>query len=166
MIPYEKTYMDVLDSRDGWRMINTMVVRGAPAIAIAGVLSLSVELANADLPDTAADTLELINDRLTYLVTSRPTAVNLAIACNDLKRVVAAKVGEPGVTPRDLAEAVIATSEELMRTDTEGNLRMGAHTLRDVDRQLACSTPCARTRRRRGQDQVAGHISAICGPPI
>lgn len=50
-------------------MINTMVVRGAPAIAIAGVLSLAVELSNTSLPEDVDETLEMIKEKLKYLVT-------------------------------------------------------------------------------------------------
>ncbi|QDZ21993.1 methylthioribose kinase [Chloropicon primus] len=141
VIPYEKTYLDVRDSKDGWTMINSMVVRGAPAIAIAGVLSLAVELANADLPQDPSEMASRINEKLTYLVTSRPTAVNLAIACGDLKQRVA-RAG-PGATSKDLAEVVIAASEELMRTDTEGNLSMGSFGSKAI--QEAC-------RKRRSKD--------------
>jgi 5-methylthioribose kinase len=125
VIPYEKTYLQVNNCEDGWRMINTMVVRGAPAIAISGVLSLAVELSNTSLPEDVDETLEMIKGKLKYLVTSRPTAVNLAIAARDLTNLVTECREKPGCSSQTLAEAVIAASEALMRTDTEGNLAMG-----------------------------------------
>ena len=43
-LPHETVYMDILTLEDGWNAINKMNVRGAPAIAIAGVLTCAVEL--------------------------------------------------------------------------------------------------------------------------
>ena len=52
-------------------------VRGAPAIAIVGCLSLAVELTAGRQFDSAAALLAHVRRRLAHLVTSRPTAVNL-----------------------------------------------------------------------------------------
>lgn len=54
-------------------------VRGAPAIAIVGCLSLGVELTNKTF-HKLSDLEELVVERLNYLVTARPTAVNMADA--------------------------------------------------------------------------------------
>lgn len=148
VIPYSHEYMDITNSVDGWKAINSMVVRGAPAIAIAGVLSLAVELANdagsaGEGSEGVEEARRSICDKLKYLVTSRPTAVNLAIAARDLTQLVTEASAKPGATGRDLAEAVIAAAEELMRTDTEGNLRMGAFGSKAI--QEAC-------RKRRSKD--------------
>ena len=50
-------------------MIRDMVVRGAPAIAISGALSLAIELQEADLPESAGETFNWIKHKLEYLVT-------------------------------------------------------------------------------------------------
>ena len=126
VIPYEKTYLPIKDCDAGWTAINSMAVRGAPAIAIAGALSLAVELNNMTLPSDASTTLAHINDRLKYLVTSRPTAVNLSIAAQQLTDVATKAAALPDATPQSVATAVIEMAEEIMREDTAGNLRMGA----------------------------------------
>ena len=51
------------------------------AIAIVGVLSLAVELADTRSFATAVDLAQHVERRLAYLVTSRPTAVNMAEVC-------------------------------------------------------------------------------------
>ncbi len=157
VIPYEKIFLDVEGTEDGWQMINSMVVRGAPAIAIAGVLSLAVELANTMEALTAAEdidaTLEMIKAKLQYLVTSRPTAVNLAIAARDLTDLVTACRAKEGATSAGLAEAVIAAAEELMRTDTEGNLRMGRHG------SAAIQEACQRARGKASDLRVLTHCN-------
>ena len=56
-----------------------MQVRGAPAIAIVGCLSLAVELEQKKF-EAVADLEAFVVERLNYLVSSRPTAVNMADA--------------------------------------------------------------------------------------
>ena len=55
-------------------------VRGAPAIAIVGSLSLAVELRKLAAPETKKDLHSLVKEKLDYLVTSGPTAVNMQLA--------------------------------------------------------------------------------------
>lgn len=58
-------------------------MRGAPAIAIVGCLSLAVELLGKQYA-TKDDMLHDIIDKLRYLTTARPTAVNIKTAAEDL----------------------------------------------------------------------------------
>ena len=61
-------------------------VRGAPAIGIAALLSLAVELFHKDVEHMSPKELgEWTGKNLDYLVTSRPTGVNLRIECSSLK---------------------------------------------------------------------------------
>lgn len=43
-LPFTTSYINIETIQDGWSAIHEMKVRGAPAIAIAGVLSVAVEL--------------------------------------------------------------------------------------------------------------------------
>ena len=43
-LPFEEEWVRIGSCDDGWRAIRDMTVRGAPAIAISGMLSLAVEL--------------------------------------------------------------------------------------------------------------------------
>lgn len=52
-------------------------VRGAPAIAIVGCLSLAVEIFNEQFTDKKSLRQE-IEGKLNYLVSARPTAVNVS----------------------------------------------------------------------------------------
>lgn len=58
-------------------------MRGAPAIAIVGCLSLSVELQKEEYHDKQALRQD-IEGKLNYLVSARPTAVNMKIAADSL----------------------------------------------------------------------------------
>jgi methylthioribose-1-phosphate isomerase len=48
LLPKESKYIPILGVEDGWKVINKMQVRGAPAIAIVGCLSLAVEISKEE----------------------------------------------------------------------------------------------------------------------
>lgn len=58
-------------------------VRGAPAIAIVGCLSLATEIDGEIFTDKKILRQE-IEGKLNYLVSARPTAVNIKLAAQDL----------------------------------------------------------------------------------
>jgi methylthioribose-1-phosphate isomerase len=58
-------------------------VRGAPAIAIVGCLSLAVEIQPEVFNDKKVLRQE-VEGKLNYLVSARPTAVNMKLAADEL----------------------------------------------------------------------------------
>mmetsp|Transcript_11229 Transcript_11229/g.16606 ORF Transcript_11229/g.16606 Transcript_11229/m.16606 type:complete len:379 (+) Transcript_11229:17-1153(+) len=86
-IPLSFEYDVVKTSEDGFDAIKSMKVRGAPAIAIVAVLSLAVDLSSRSF-SSVSDTRSFILEKLDFLSTSRPTAVNLFHAIADLKNLV------------------------------------------------------------------------------
>jgi len=98
LLPYATEYITVNTIADAHSVIKKMQVRGAPAIAIVGALSVLVELSIFlnnkfqgqtfyDLKDFNNFKSQLIK-RLEYLVTSRPTAVNLSNAVNEIIQLI------------------------------------------------------------------------------
>src|SRR5687767_1051883 len=83
-LPHVAIYTQVRSSEEAWQAIKEMRVRGAPAIAIVAALGLATELfelvAAKRLSSAPAEVEAFILDKLGYLVTSRPTAVNLSDA--------------------------------------------------------------------------------------
>lgn len=104
-------------------------MRGAPAIAIVAMLSLSVELTDLvereKLSPEADEVEAFILEKLTYLTTSRPTAVNLSDAAGKLKAVVQARKGIGHAGGKDLAEAYIEGAEGLLINDALDNHSLG-----------------------------------------
>lgn len=79
-------------------------VRGAPAIALVGCLSLAVELqAGAGGPGPAA-LVAFVRDALSFLVTARPTAVNMARAARHLAETAALEAEREGATEEAVRE--------------------------------------------------------------
>eukprot|EP00889_Picochlorum_renovo_P000135 jgi/Picre1/27165/NNA_000134.t1 len=127
-LPLEIEWIDIRTVDDGWKAIREMSVRGAPAIAIAGVLSLAVELVNGgggEQFDTAGAAKCFVEERLSYLETSRPTAVNLFIAVKQLKDVVAVEAVRSGADGPSVAMAVVRAAEDMLNEDVRANRMMG-----------------------------------------
>lgn len=62
-------------------------VRGAPAIAIVGCLSLAIELGKTNF-ETVEELKKFTIEKLNYLITARPTAINMKNAAADLKTLI------------------------------------------------------------------------------
>ncbi|KAJ7979228.1 Methylthioribose-1-phosphate isomerase [Quillaja saponaria] len=126
-LPLETTYLDIRDSTDGWNAIRDMVVRGAPAIAIAAALALAVEVSNLEAfngsPDDAASFLK---KKLEYLVSSRPTAVNLADASTKLKEVIL-KTAATTSEASNVFQAYIEAAEIMLTDDVASNKAIGSY---------------------------------------
>ena len=89
IIPYEYKYVEITTGDDMFDAIRNMIVRGAPAIGIAGaqgIVLYAQALAEKGL-SREEYTTELLK-KADYMATSRPTAVNLMWACDEQKRVI------------------------------------------------------------------------------
>ncbi|XP_036704373.1 methylthioribose-1-phosphate isomerase isoform X3 [Balaenoptera musculus] len=104
LLPQQSRYEAVGSVRQAWEAIRAMKVRGAPAIALVGCLSLAVELqAGAGGPGLAA-LVAFVCDALSFLVTARPTAVNMARAARDLADLAAQEAEREGATEEAVRE--------------------------------------------------------------
>ncbi|KAI4379577.1 hypothetical protein MLD38_005856 [Melastoma candidum] len=127
-LPLETVYLDIKDSSDGWYAIKDMVVRGAPAIAIAAALSLAVEVSNLkDFAGSGEDVVVFIASKLDYLVSSRPTAVNLSDASTKLKEVVRRAAAYAGAQAKNVFEAYLEAAEILLEDDVASNKAIGGY---------------------------------------
>src|ERR1700753_3685384 len=126
-LPHKTVYLQICSAKDGWKAIKTMSTRGAPAIAIVAALSLAVELANAASiqsghPEAAKD---FIHKKLTYLVTSRPTAVNLEDAARKLSAEVTASASATDATGESVVQSYILAAEAMLLKDVQDNEAIG-----------------------------------------
>ncbi|RMZ89110.1 hypothetical protein DV736_g3666, partial [Chaetothyriales sp. CBS 134916] len=131
LLPHQTFYFAVETTEDAFSAIKKMQVRGAPAIAIVAALALTVqlnrELLNRTLPLSADRTKDLISQRLEYLKTSRPTAVNLGDAVGKLKIVAQKAALLPDSTPETVVSAYIAAAERMLVDDVSDNKAIGEH---------------------------------------
>lgn len=129
-LPYEEMYIEIASASDAWHAIRSMKVRGAPAIALVAALSVAVDINQrfeylSGL--TAKEAAEGIISHLTYLVTSRPTAVNLADAAAKLKAVVSEVAHRPSVQASAVLPAYLDAAERMLVDDVQDNERIGKH---------------------------------------
>lgn len=126
-LPHAEEYEDIHSSKDAWHAIKEMRTRGAPAIAIVAALALAVELENTKLSPVAEEAKVFIDEKLDYLVTSRPTAVNLADAARKLRRTVDAAASEQSADGRAVKDAYIRAAEKMLIDDVKDNEAIGKH---------------------------------------
>lgn len=103
LLPSKSEYVCISGVEDGWQAIHSMQVRGAPAIAMVGCLSLAVELISEQLHDKKVLRQE-IEGKLNYLVSARPTAVNMKIAAEELITLANQLSKNENVTPELMKE--------------------------------------------------------------
>ncbi|XP_071698005.1 methylthioribose-1-phosphate isomerase [Rutidosis leptorrhynchoides] len=126
-LPLSTLYLDIQDAVQGWEAIRDMVVRGAPAIAIAAALSLSVEVSKLQgFNGTPHDAASFLKNKLDYLVSSRPTAVNLSDAATKLTEIVM----NSAATANDASQvfqAYIEAAEIMLEDDVASNKAIGSN---------------------------------------
>jgi methylthioribose-1-phosphate isomerase len=130
-LPHRSPYFHIHNSEDAHSAIKQMRVRGAPAIAIVAALAVAVEISNArttgKLPSGADSVRSLIGERLEYLKTSRPTAVNLADAVGKLKIILKKEAVKQNASGAAVAEKYILAAEAMLVHDVEDNEAIGRH---------------------------------------
>lgn len=153
-LPFKSVYVNVKNSNDGHAVIRSMQVRGAPAIAIVAALSLAVELHffslgvhtldndGSYIPHNSfknpTEVKNYINEKLNHLETSRPTAVNLFRACDQLARAVERACAEiifddskDAYTSARYAQSIIDVyinaAESMLQFDINDNKAIGRH---------------------------------------
>jgi len=90
-------------------------VRGAPAIAIVGCLSLAVEIIhNPEYVDKVA-LCQDIESKLNYLISARPTAVNMNTAANELVTLAQNLCEDTAITLSEMIERYTATGSAISR---------------------------------------------------
>lgn len=132
LIPFQEQYIPVHSVADGYSVIRKMQVRGAPAIAIVGALSIVVELnyiLNGGTTQAFYDIQDLLSfkktllQRINFLVTSRPTAVNLSNAARD----IASIIEQANTSVPALYQAIYDYTIKLFDDDLTNNYKIGSN---------------------------------------
>ena len=90
IIPYEYKYVDIKTGQQMFDAIKTMIVRGAPAIGIAGAQGIVLYAQEGrNKYRNISEFKSWLIEKAEYMSTSRPTAVNLMWACEQQKDVKA-----------------------------------------------------------------------------
>lgn len=137
--PDKFEFIDIKTGQEMFDAIKNMVVRGAPAIGIAGahgVVLYAQELRDKNLSFEEFKK-ELLN-KSDYLVTSRPTAVNLYWAVEKQKEII--KKSTSGI--EDLIEELRINGKKLELEDIEINKKIGDYGAMVVPKGATILTHC------------------------
>ncbi|XP_005099286.1 methylthioribose-1-phosphate isomerase [Aplysia californica] len=124
LLPDATHYLEIADTDAAWKAIKKMQVRGAPAIAIVGCLSLTVEL-NQKKFATLQELKQYVEEKLEYLVSARPTAVNMADASAKGKQMVRKIANAGELEPEEAKLKVIKEFEGMLQKDIDVNKNIG-----------------------------------------
>lgn len=124
-LPGETVFLRLSDAESIYEAIYTLRVRGAPAIGVAaaiGIYAVCKRLSDSDYGTFAAEFSRIKK----YLVSSRPTAVNLAWALNRMERVVQE---HPGTSAAELKQLLRVEALEIRDEDIRVCRAIGEHGL-------------------------------------
>ena len=120
-LPNELVYVTYTNYNEIAKAIKTLIIRGAPAIGVAGAFGLA--LAALQSKSTTKDQLIADMEKAKKtLYETRPTAVNLAWGLD--KIIVVAKQGND---VSEIKESVINTAKQMAEEDVQINMKMGKH---------------------------------------
>ncbi|MCL2654331.1 MAG: S-methyl-5-thioribose-1-phosphate isomerase [Coriobacteriia bacterium] len=125
--------------------IQSLAVRGAPALGAAGALGVALWCATEGLEfeTTGASYRQRCAEVCEELSNARPTAVNLSWGVARMSRLIEEQVASAeALTPQQLAEAVIAAAEELCAEDEATNRRLAANGAALFDKPTNFLTHC------------------------
>ena len=123
ILPMRFEYLSYTTAEEVAEGIRSMVVRGAPAIGCAAAYGVALQaLAHQHKEKTVFDAA--MQSGYEVLAASRPTAVNLFWALQRMKHFQNA---QSGLSPMELAAALLALAHEISAEDVRINRAMGAY---------------------------------------
>jgi len=139
VIPHEFKYVNITSGEDMFQAIKTMIVRGAPAIGIAGahgVILFAQELEKENL--SREEFVSKLLEKADYMATSRPTAVNLMWAVKKQKEVITSSVRDIAGIIEDLKTNAI----QMENDDIAINKKIGDYGAEVVPKGATILTHC------------------------
>uniref|UniRef100_A0A3P9MT86 Methylthioribose-1-phosphate isomerase 1 n=1 Tax=Poecilia reticulata TaxID=8081 RepID=A0A3P9MT86_POERE len=136
----------------------SLEVRGAPAIAIVGCLSLAVELRAGAGGD---DPVTFIRESLCHLTSARPTAVNMGRAARELMEPSERHAGEASSVKRTTSQAVISWIEDMLERDVNDNRKIGNYGAQHILSGVPRDSVTILTHCNTGSLATAGYGTAL-----
>lgn len=139
ILPYEFKYVNIMTGQQMYDAIKTMIVRGAPAIGVAGahgVVLYAQELAEKNL--SREEFIKQLNEKADYIASSRPTAVNLMWAVKKQKEIINNSNSDIAGIVEELKQNGIKLENE----DIEINKRIGDYGAEVVPKGATILTHC------------------------
>lgn len=139
LVPYEYKMIEIKTAKAMFDAIRTMIVRGAPAIGIAGAHGMALAaIEAAKKTGNRAEFIEELEKYALYLKSSRPTAVNLMWAVD--KQFELAKNSQQ--EPDKIVSLLIENGIRMENEDIEINKKIGDNGAKLVKEGAAILTHC------------------------
>ena len=139
ILPEHFEYVNITTGQGMYDAIKTMIVRGAPAIGVAGahgVVLYAQELAKENL--SRDEFIKKLNEKADYMASSRPTAVNLMWAVKKQKDILNSSTSDISGIVEELKQNGIKLENE----DIEINKKIGDYGAEVVPKGAAILTHC------------------------
>lgn len=134
-IPYQTKYVRINGIEDAYQAIKKMQVRGAPAIAIVGAFAVLVEALEAIKQKRGLYLTEFLK-LIEYLITSRPTAVNLSKACNEIMEMISNRFDTKQQISLDVFNDIKNYAISLYEDDLKNNYSIGENGVNYIKKTL------------------------------
>jgi len=121
-LPLKECYVSCSTIEEVAKAIETMIVRGAPAIGVTAAMGVAIAAKNAKGKTRSAFQKE-IGIAIKRLAKTRPTAVNLFWALNKMEKVLEESL--PEETVEGLRNRLISEAKRICDEDIEINMTMG-----------------------------------------
>ncbi len=139
VIPYEYKFINITRGDDMFHAIRDMIVRGAPAIGIAGAHGIVLYAQEGrERYDNIDEFKKWLLEKADYMATSRPTAVNLMWACAEQKKVIENSKSDIEGLIKELTEKAI----EIEKDDIERCKKIGDFGAEVVPKGATILTHC------------------------
>ena len=137
--PYEFSFVEIKTGQDMFDAIKTMIVRGAPAIGIAGAHGVVLYAQELEKENLSRDEfISKLLEKADYMATSRPTAVNLMWAVEKQKEVIKNSTSDI----KGLIEELKQNGIKLENEDIEINKKIGDYGAEVVPKGATILTHC------------------------
>ena len=139
LLPYEFKFVNITDGQQMFDAIKNMIVRGAPAIGVAGahgVVLYAQELAKENF--SRDEFVKQLLEKADYMATSRPTAVNLMWACEKQKEIIKNSTSDIKGIIEELKHNAIKLEDE----DIAINKKIGGYGAEVVPKGATILTHC------------------------
>eukprot|EP00118_Oscarella_pearsei_P012447 m.91760 g.91760 ORF g.91760 m.91760 type:complete len:359 (+) comp36709_c0_seq6:3216-4292(+) len=159
-LPLKSVYKCVDTVQDGWDVIRQMKVRGAPAIAIVGALSVAVELHRRDFPTSSAVS-DFVAASFGHLRSSRPTAVNLFNAADHFTERASSLAQAYPQDPAKVKKTLAEEMEAMMAKDVADNKAIGQHGATAIAMHVSSGLARVLTHCNTGSLATSGYGTAL-----
>ena len=124
-LPFIFEIKDLSSVEDIFTAIKKMTIRGAPIIGVAGAFGMY--LATLEI-NTRTNVIDHLNKAARYLISSRPTAVNLSWAVNNVLKKLSSDS-----SPEDLSYTALSAAVDICEAEIGNCRQIGEHGLKIIE---------------------------------